>query len=95
MDGDVHADLDSALSCPVCQTTMETRPLGDGSVNLCPQGHGVFLRRADLGSLVEAEQDWHRHAGQHTMPMPKITADMTAPPAAKAPARAWVETLFA
>ena len=24
--------------------------------------------------------DWHRHAGQHTMPMPRITADMAAPP---------------
>ena len=74
---------------------MDTRPLGDGEINSCPEGHGVFLRRADLGSLVEAEQDWHRHAGQHTMPMPKITADMTAPPAAQArrPAR-WVETLF-
>ena len=94
MDGDAHADLDGELSCPVCQTTMEARPMGDGQLNVCSQGHGVFLRRADLGSLVEAEQDWHRHAGQHTMPMPKITADMTAPPAAKAPARAWVETLF-
>ena len=52
------------------------------------------LRRADLGSLVEAEQDWHRHAGQHTMPMPRITEDMTAPPVAKKPAKAWVETLF-
>ncbi len=87
-------DADPELSCPVCHVAMDTRPLGDGEISSCPEGHGVFLRRADLGSLVEAEQDWHRHAGQHTMPMPKITADMTAPPAAKAPARAWVETLF-
>ena len=58
---------------------MDSRPLGDGEVNACPDGHGVFLRRADLGSLVEAEQDWHRHAGQHTMPMPRITADMDRP----------------
>ncbi len=68
--------------------------LGEGGVSQCPEGHGVFLARADLGALVEAESDWHRHAGQHTAPMPRITADMTAPPAAKAPARAWVETLF-
>jgi Zn-finger nucleic acid-binding protein len=73
---------------------MEGRPLGDAEVNACPQGHGVFLRRADLGGLVESEQDWHRHAGQHTMPMPRITEEMTAPPAAKTPAKAWVETLF-
>ena len=90
----MDADLDAELSCPVCQTTMESRSLGDGAVHACPQGHGVFLRRADLGSLVEAEQDWHRHAGQHTMPMPRITAEMTAPPVSKAPAKAWVETLF-
>ena len=67
------------LSCPVCDAEMDARPLGDGEVNSCPAGHGVFLRRADLGSLVESESDWHRHAGQHTQPMPRITADMTAP----------------
>jgi Zn-finger nucleic acid-binding protein len=93
MDGDSADDL--VLDCPVCGATMESRPLGaDGAVNACPAGHGVFLRRADLGSLVEAEQDWHRHAGQHTMPRPRITADMAAPPTAKPPAKAWVETLF-
>jgi hypothetical protein len=68
--------------------------LGEGEVSLCPDGHGVFLARADLGALVEAESDWHRHAGQHTAPMPRITADMAAPPAGKTPPRAWVETLF-
>lgn len=73
---------------------MESRPLGDGEVSQCPEGHGVFLSRADLGSLVEAELDWHRHAGQHTTPMPRITADMTAPPSGRPSARSWVETLF-
>ena len=80
--------------------------LGDGELSQCPDGHGGFLARADLGAsagfgtfddlgaLIESENDWHRHAGQHTAPMPRITADMTAPPAGKAPARAWVETLF-
>jgi Zn-finger nucleic acid-binding protein len=68
--------------------------LGDGEVSLCPAGHGVFLARADLGALIESESDWHRHAGQHTAPMPRITADMAAPPAGKTPPRAWVETLF-
>jgi hypothetical protein len=77
---------------------METRAisssLGEGAVSSCPDNHGVFLARADLGALIEAESDWHRHAGQHTAPMPRITPDMTAPPVSKAPARAWVETLF-
>ena len=62
-------------------------------VSACPEGHGVFLERADLGAFVEAENDWHRHAGQHTAPLPRITADMPPPPARPA-ARAWVETLF-
>lgn len=83
-----------SLTCPRCSTEMESRPTIGGEVSQCPEGHGVFLARADLGSLVEAELDWHRHAGQHTRPMPKITADMTAPPTAKPPARSWVETLF-
>ena len=77
---------------------METREissaLGEAAVNACPEGHGVFLARADLGALTEAENDWHRLAGQHTAPMPRITADMTAPPAGRPGARAWVETLF-
>ncbi len=73
---------------------MESRALADGQVSRCPDGHGVFLSRADLGTLIEAENDWHRNASQHTAPLPRITADMTAPPAGRAAARAWVETLF-
>ena len=82
------------FACPVCGASMESLALGDGEVNRCPEGHGVFLSRAHLGNLIEAEIDWHSHAGQHTAPMPRITADMTAPPPSKPPARAWVETLF-
>ena len=86
------------MTCPVCGTEMVTRSLdpslGEAGVHQCPSGHGVFLARADLGDLIEAESDWHRHAGQHTAPMPRITADMTSPPVSKAPPRAWVETLF-
>lgn len=86
------------LACPRCGAEMETRTitssLGEGAVSSCPADHGVFLARADLGALIEAESDWHRHAGQHTAPMPRITPDMTAPPVSKPPARAWVETLF-
>jgi len=87
-----------ALPCPRRGTEMVTRTLGgtagDGEVGQCPDGHGVFLARADLGSLIEAETDWHRNASQHTAPLPRITADMTAPPASRVAARAWVETLF-
>ena len=78
---------------------MVTRTLagsaGDSEVSRCPEGHGIFLARADLGSLSEAENDWHRNASQHTAPLPRITADMTAPPPSRATSRAWVESLFA
>lgn len=86
------------LTCPRCGAEMESRSLtnvgGDAEVSSCPDGHGVFLSRTDLGALIEAENDWHRHAGQHTAPVPKITADMTIPPSTSPAARAWVETLF-
>ena len=83
-----------ALTCPRCDSEMVTRPLGIGQVSRCPEGHGVFLERAELGNLIEAEGDWYNNASTHTAPLPRITPDMTAPPAGKAPARAWVETLF-
>ena len=82
------------LNCPRCGAEMVSRAVADGQVNQCPDGHGVFLSRADLGSLIESETDWHRNASQQTAPLPRITPDMTAPPKARAVARAWVETLF-
>ena len=85
---------DDAYSCPRCGAEMTARPLGSGQVHSCPRGHGVFLARMDLGSLVESETDWHRLASQGTMPIPRITPDMEAPRTSKTPARAWVETLF-
>lgn len=83
-----------SLTCPRCGAEMEQRMLLGAGVSQCPEGHGVFLARADLGALVEAENDWHRNAGQHTAPLPRITPDMTAPPSAGKQARAWVESLF-
>jgi Zn-finger nucleic acid-binding protein len=86
------------LTCPRCGTEMVTRALagsvGEGDFSQCPEGHGVFLARADLGSLIEAENDWHRTASQQTTPIPRITPGMQAPPTSRTPARAWVETLF-
>ena len=83
-----------AMSCPRCGTGMDTQIVDQIHVHRCPQGHGVFLERADLGSLIEAENDWHAGSGSQTQPMPRITADMTAPPPAAARARAYIETLF-
>lgn len=83
-----------SLACPRCGKEMEIRVLGAAEVSQCPDGHGVFLPRAELGTLIESETDWHRNASQHTAPLPRITADMTVPPSSRARARAWVETLF-
>lgn len=83
-----------SITCPQCGVEMTERTHGEAKVSVCPEGHGVFLARADLGLLVEAENDWHRNAGQHTAPLPRITADMTAPPTTGKVSRAWVETLF-
>jgi Zn-finger nucleic acid-binding protein len=73
---------------------MRERSLGLATVSQCPEGHGVFLDRADLGTLIEAETDWHAGSGTQTAPLPRITPDMTAPPTPSKRSRAWVETLF-
>ena len=83
-----------SLTCPRCGTEMQELALGGATVHQCPDGHGVFLSRAELGALSEAENDWHRNAGQHTAPLPRITPDMTAPPTMGRQAQSWVETLF-
>lgn len=82
------------LTCPRCGTEMRERSLGLATVSQCPEGHGVFLDRADLGTLIEAETDWHAGSGTRTAPLPRITADMTTPPTTTTRSRAWVETLF-
>jgi Zn-finger nucleic acid-binding protein len=73
---------------------MVDRMISGSQVHQCPDGHGVFLERADLGNLIEAENDWHAGSGHHTTAMPRITEDMTVPPPAVTRSRAFVETLF-
>ncbi len=87
-------DNDATLNCPRCGAGLEEQQVGLGRINVCPSGDGVFLDRAELGHLVEAETDWHNNASSRTAPMPRITADMVAPPMHSKKARAWVETLF-
>jgi uncharacterized protein len=82
------------LNCPKCGTEMTLRMRAYSEVHQCPEGHGVFLERADLGTLIEAETDWHARSVQDTAQLPRITGDMTAPPVAPKRARAWIETLF-
>lgn len=82
------------ITCGRCGQEMEEQPVGLGKVHVCPEGCGVFLSRAHLGTLSEAETDWHNNYSQRTAPMPRITPDMIAPPAVTKRARSWVETLF-
>jgi Zn-finger nucleic acid-binding protein len=82
-----------AMTCPKCDGEMAERPHGRVKVRQCETCHGVFLDRADLGSLVEAENDWHAHRSADTARLPRITPDMVAPPAAPK-ARSYVDSLF-
>ena len=68
--------------------------MGRVTVRQCESGQGVFLARADLGDLIEAENDWHATPVHRHRPLPRITADMTAPPP-RAKARSYVDSLFA
>lgn len=81
-------------TCPKCQSTMSPRFLGDVTVQQCSSCRGVFLDRADLGKLVEAENDWHRDTGPKTQPLPRITAGMAAPPPSRPVTRSYIESLF-
>jgi len=82
------------MSCPKCDSAMNARTLGEVRVSQCSSCSGIFLDRADLGSLVEAENDWHMGSGPKTAPLPRITEDMTAPPPSRPQARSYIETLF-
>jgi Zn-finger nucleic acid-binding protein len=82
------------MTCPRCSAEMAERDVGGAHVHQCPEGHGVFLERADLGGLIEGESEFHRSSGHHTQPLPRITADMTAPPPMATRSRAFIETLF-
>jgi Zn-finger nucleic acid-binding protein len=83
------------MSCPKCRSAMGARTVGEVTVHQCSSCSGIFLERADLWNLTEAENDWYRDSGPTTQPLPRITADMTAPPPATAKAaRSYVEMLF-
>lgn len=82
------------MTCPQCQSVMSARAHGQVWVSQCSSCDGIFLDRADLGNLVEAETDWHHNEGPMTAPLPRITADMTVPPPAQPRVRSYIETLF-
>lgn len=87
-------DYMDEMTCPKCESAMTTRTLGSVTVSTCSSCSGIFLERADLGNLIEAENDWHVHSGPKTEPLPRITADMATPPTSRPTARSYIETLF-
>ena len=82
------------MTCPQCQSPMSPRALGDVTVHQCSSCQGIFLGRSHLGSLIEAENDWHRDSGPKTQPLPRITSDMAVPPPSRPVTRAYIELLF-
>jgi uncharacterized protein len=66
---------------------------GRVTVRQCESCQGIFLDHAELGSIVEAENDWHAHRSADTAQLPRITPDMTAPPPA-VKSRSYVDALF-
>jgi hypothetical protein len=58
----------------------------------CPKCDGTMAERSH-GSLIEAENDWHAHRSADTAQLPRITADMTAPPPPSR-ARSYIDGLF-
>lgn len=82
------------MTCPKCQGAMAGRTYSGAAVSQCESCQGVFLDSTSLGALIEAELDWHAHRSNSTAPIPRITADMTAPPPSASPARSFLDALF-
>lgn len=69
----------AAMNCPQCESEMVTRDHGGVGTLQCPRCQGLFLRGNDRGLLVELENEWHLSSGPTTQPIPRISADMSAP----------------
>lgn len=84
------------MTCPKCSSSMADRRVGDVTVHRCTSCSGLFLERADLASLVEAENDWYRDrdTGPTTQPLPRITSDMTSPPRPTSVIQSYIRLLF-
>lgn len=81
------------MTCPKCQGDMTTRSYGDVTAQQCGSCEGLFLDRASLGALIEAENDWHSHQSANTAALPRIT-DFSQPPPVTKRNRAFIEALF-
>lgn len=67
-------------TCPQCGSEMASRSRGGVTLSQCTACQGIFLARADLGLLIEQENEWHLSSGPTTQPIPRIVPGMTPPP---------------
>ena len=81
------------MTCPKCAGIMAERSHGPARYHQCESCRGVFLGVAELGGLIEGENDWHAHRSADTSRLPRITADMTSPPPPMR-ARSYLDGLF-
>lgn len=82
------------MTCPGCGSQLHERQVGNVVVQQCGGCRGIFLARAELGELVEAENDHHHDSAPTTQPLPRISADMATPPPSASRSRAYIESLF-
>lgn len=84
------------MSCPQCQSEMTSHRRGGVSVAQCTSCGGLFLRRTDLGLLIEEENEWHVSSGPSTQPIPRITPGMAPPPedTSHTQSRSYIDVLF-
>ncbi|MGH3472971.1 MAG: zf-TFIIB domain-containing protein [Nocardioidaceae bacterium] len=84
------------MTCPECGSEMTPHDRGGVTVAQCTSCSGVFLRRIDLGILIENENEWHVSSGPTTQPIPRITPGMSPPPTfiTAQEARSYIDALF-
>jgi Zn-finger nucleic acid-binding protein len=84
------------MTCPQCQGEMTELRRAGVELAQCEKCKGIFLERSELASLIEHENEWHLSSGPRTEPLPRITADMAAPPARSARPRSqsFIDELF-
>ena len=53
----------ASMACPQDGTEMTPHERGGVTVVQCPECQGLFMRHADLGLLIEQENEWHVSSG--------------------------------
>ncbi len=82
------------MTCPQCQSTMAPRYLGDVTVHQCSSCQRGLPRARRPRQPDRGGERLARDSGPKTQPLPRITADMTAPPPSRPVTRSYIETLF-